>query len=382
MKQERLPLFGFSLILLRFAFGVTWYRPSQNDELQFYWPGECDRCHVMAHTVEESSSCNCEGESRAYKPGFMTQNNHERECLLNSFPQIHLRSNSKSHLRWNNAISQNQSYVQVLRRALGGRRLYWFGDSLSDQFRLFLDYRAEELGLGKHYLPYGDHLLPGVGRNRGPAWPQSMKADTRLNLTRWEVWEKELQGGILKKIAMHPIGNVVIYNIGIHVAGHKYRRGVNRNQTKAAVVYRESIKHLFGFLRKASSVQTGLKKNVAVFAETAAQHFRAEEGDYCLMPLSETREAELQQIEKREWGKIISPTGRRPNKAKGERYVHGDYPCVPSDESTVLWRNRIAQDELHAFPEVYRLPLANITLPLFDMHIGFNRYLSTGGPDW
>merc|ERR1712046_347234 len=86
-------------------------------------------------------------------------------------------------------------------------------------------------------------------------------------------------------------------------------------------------------------------------------------------------------IEKKEWGKIISPTGRRPNKAKGERYVHGDYPCVPSDESTVLWRNRIAQDELHAFPEVYRLPLANITLPLFDMHIGFNQYLSTGGPD-
>ena len=122
-------------------FCESWFESISESEEEFYWPGECTRCHLKSHNLDDLESCgNCTIESKGYLPGWEAK---ERSCQLNSVPLYKRQSIFRRMV----GSSRNVSYVRLLLSALRGRRIIWVGDSLAAQFSKFIYTRAQEVGV-------------------------------------------------------------------------------------------------------------------------------------------------------------------------------------------------------------------------------------------
>ena len=119
----------------------SWWEPIPPDELAFYWPGPCARCHLTAASdAEVASQCgSCTIDSPGFLEGFDAP---LRRCSL-TMPPARLRASLRRRMV---GSPKGHSYVRELVAALKGRTIHWFGDSMSKQFFAFLQLRAREVG--------------------------------------------------------------------------------------------------------------------------------------------------------------------------------------------------------------------------------------------
>ena len=117
--------------------------PINESEQHFYWPGENDRCHVLAKDGAAAQRCG-QGETPAWdKTAFDVHHLCMRTPSAPHALYMHERPNLGTRLR--RLPPGNTSMVEHLVAAMRGRTAIWIGDSVANQFMKQLSLRLREV---------------------------------------------------------------------------------------------------------------------------------------------------------------------------------------------------------------------------------------------
>ena len=363
-------------------------------DLSFYWPGKCDRCHLLARTSVEAVAC-CSGESngwdcRDFKKRKPAQSNHSEniQCAAWTADQkenkqrLKLRDHTVPNhqcSRYPNATdATGEKYSMRLRQHLryrmdglspsagstldrfvdlvGDRRVVFLGDSVLRQFREFLDVRAEDLHAGnltRHpgLLHYMQSRISFADCYNHAATCTSFKT-------------------VAPESAAHH-GTIVISSFGNHFTNRAGKYTYNNNGRDA---YEAT---LLDHLARLNGVAARASQNVAIHLGPFAQHFASETGEHGSR-LSD-RDARVRfapwfdQMVPHAWFDLSEAEDPgAPRHARG-------YRCMPptarkfdcrTAESRTYYARVIMSIPRENFPVVEILPFDELTQELYDVHFG------------
>ena len=357
----------------------SWFEPIPADEMVFYWPGKCTRCLLNATTPAQVKD-NCHGcivDSGGYLEGFDTP---QRMCHL-EHPPAGLRSSLRTRLK---GTPPRTSYVKELVHALRGRKIYYFGDSVSVQLTLFLRQRALEMGIDDALFLAPEKMCRDKS---GPAFYDHMvnpEAATDRN-DMLEKWESQfLHSFHLTLKGLKEEGALLVYNAGLHNGPRsgKVEGGISSvERAEMELEYRTMLQHTFKMLDKVARSQSNnsSKPFVSVFMETTAQHFPYLDGDFFFAP----RPASEVERSLHEHGNGLhgvenyacladtcadrDTTATTAAAASATAAPNGSKPWSKS------WRNRavaeVVQQQQGLHQRVFVAPLGDVTIALHDAHI-------------
>ena len=247
-----------------------------DDDLAFYWPGVCDRCHILARNSAEAVAC-CRGENSGWDcdedadRGRRDLGSYNMECgawaahprhqcsrhpnATGSNPFI-LPMRLREHLRYRHRDlpPSRGSALDRFVDLVGARPVFFLGDSVMKQFVEFVRVRAEDLErakIAKH------RLLSFLSTNvifDEDCWNHQPRCDLATAM-------KSAQRG----------GAVVISSFGHHFLPDKAHFNNNREFTYKPAL----LKHL----RQLNEVGS-MKHTVAMHLGTFAQHFVSPTGQF------------------------------------------------------------------------------------------------------
>lgn len=331
------------------------FEPIPHEEMPFYWPSECQRCHLYATNDTHAADCRCSPESFS--------------CPLR-YPPAGVKPSLKMRLK---GTPDGVSHLRHLVSALEGRKILWVGDSITGQFRYFFKRRAKHLEIPETFL--GDHRdcefknrnTTCLHRLVGPNLYDYMKDEG--NRSKWDIWAETGRKMLLKAAAEQgPLGVIFIFNAGLHVpSGQTLAMNLPFEDT-----YRRILHESFEVLREIGKMSP--QTNVPIFMETATQHFPKEQGDHFFPPLvagTEKNPATTQffspqpanSLESTGYACTPLPCSRGAPPVNNERTNRG-----LSSKRWKTWRNRILAEVAPDYPEVFVAPLGDLTAELSDIH--------------
>ena len=350
------------------------------DDLRFYWPGVCDRCHILARNSTEAVAC-CRGENSGWDcdedadrgrdigshnmqcggwnthrepieiiEGMRQWNTHQcsrypNATEPNSFP---MRLRKHLRYRYRDLPPSRGSALDRFVDLVGARKVFFLGDSVLKQFVQFIYVRAQDLERAKIAK---QRLSSFLSRNvifDEDCWNHQ----PRCNLTL--AMDSAQRGGA-----------IVISSFGHHFSPDN----LNFNRGKRFTYKQVLLEHL----QQLNEVGS-LKKTVAMHLGVFAQHFVSPTGQF---PPLFPRDGKVKYSK---WYHSMQPNSWF-DEHPGMQYQHQylPYRCMPptardydcqDNKKAVVARIADAVARNESFRAVHFPPFQRTTQELYDIHFG------------